>query len=312
MKKEHYLVKGMSCAACQARVDKAVKTTDGVVSCNVNLLTNSMDVEYDERVTDSNKIITSVRNAGYDAKVHNEKLSSNELKDNETPKLLRRLVISFILLIPLFYLGMGYMLNWPIGLLRDDPLILAIIEMVLSLSIMIINRKFFISGTKAIFHKSMNMDTLVMLGSGVAFIYSLVMTIILIIKVISKEDSMSLHMTMMNMSYETAGMVPTLITIGKMLESYSKGKTTNAIKALLDISPKTANVIREEKEIIIPVDEVVIDDIFIIRPGEIIPVDGIVINGESSVDESMLTGESMPIDKIVGSELKSGTINKNG
>ena len=312
MKKEHYLVKGMSCAACQAHVDKAVKTTDGVISCNVNLLTNSMDVEYDEKVTDSNKIITSVRNAGYDAKVHNENLSSEELKDNETPRLLRRLIISFILLIPLFYLCMGYMLNWPIGLFRDNPLILAIIEMVLSLAIMIINHKFFISGTKAIFHKSMNMDTLVMLGSGVAFIYSFVMTIILIIKVINKEDMASLHMTMMNMSYETAGMVPTLITIGKLLESYSKGKTTSAIKALLDISPKTANVIREEKEINVPVNEVVIDDIFIVRPGEIIPVDGIVINGESSVDESMLTGESMPIDKVIGSELKSGTINKNG
>ena len=312
MKKEHFQVEGMSCAACQAHVDKAVRKTDGVINCNVSLLTNSMDVEYDEKVVDSNKIIASVRNAGYDAKVHNEKLTKEELKDNETPKLLRRLIISFILLIPLFYLGMGYMLNWPIGLLRDNPLILTIIEMVLSLAIMIINHKFFTSGIKAIFHGSANMDTLVALGSGTAFIYSFVMTIILIVKVVNKEDMMSLHMIMMNMSYETAGMVPTLITIGKLLESYSKGKTTNAIKALLDISPKTATMIKDGKEITIPVEEVSINDVFIIKPGEIIPVDGEIIFGKSSIDESMLTGESMPVDKDVGDFIKSGTINKFG
>ena len=312
MKKEHYQVKGMSCAACQAHVDKAVKNTKGVTFCNVNLLTNSMDVEYDEKVTDSSKIIASVRNAGYDAKVHNEALSSEELKDNETPKLVKRLVISLVILLPLFYLGMGFMLNWPIGVLRDNPLILAIIEMVLALAIMIINYKFFVSGTKAVFHRSPNMDTLVALGSGVAFIYSLVMTIILLIKTINKEDAMSLQMTMMNISYETAGMVPTLITIGKMLESYSKGKTTNEIKSLLDISPKSATILKDDKEVVVSINEVNVDDVFIVKPGEIIPVDGVVIFGSSSVDEAMLTGESMPVEKEVGSLLKGGTINKNG
>ena len=312
MKKEHYLVKGMSCAACQAHVDKAVKNTKGVVSCNVNLLTNSMDVEYDDNLTNSNEIITSVRNAGYDAKVHNEKLSSEELKDKQTPKLVKRFIISFVILIPLFYLCMGYMLNWPLAVLRDYPLVLAIIEMVLALTIMIINNHFFINGIRSAFKGNMVMGTLVALGSGVSFIYSFVLTIILIVKVINNEDPASFHMIMMNLSYETAGMVPTFITIGKILESYSKGKTTNAIKALLDISPKTANVMRDGNELLIPVSEVVIDDVFIVRPGEIIPVDGIVIDGESSVDESMLTGESMPIEKVIGSNLRSGTINKNG
>ena len=312
MKKEHYQVKGMSCAACQAHVDKAVRNTDGVTFCNVNLLTNSMDVEYDESITNSNKIIASVRNAGYDAKVHNEALSSEELKDNETPKLVKRLVISLVILLPLFYLGMGYMLNWPIGALKENPLILAIIEMVLALAIIIINHKFFVNGIKAIFHLSPNMDTLVALGSGVAFIYSFVMTIILVVKTINKEDAMSLQMVMMNISYETAGMVPTLITIGKMLESYSKGKTTNAIKALLDISPKSATIIKDDKEIVVPINEVNVDDVFIVKPGEIIPVDGMIIFGSSSVDESMLTGESMPVEKEIGSLIKGGTINKNG
>ena len=312
MKKEHYLVKGMSCAACQANVSRAVNKLDGVSFCNVNLLTNSMDVEYDEGVTNPDKIIKSVRDAGYDAEVHNETLSKEDLEDKETPKLIKRLAISAILLIPLFYLGMGFMLNWPLGELVHYPLVLASIEMVLALAIILINIKFFISGTKAVFHKSPNMDTLVMLGSGVAFIYSFVMTIILLVKVINKESMESLHMIMMNISFETAGMVPTLITIGKLLESYSKGKTTNAIKSLLNVSPKVAMVIRDGEQVVVNVDEVEINDRFTVRPGEIIPVDGIITDGDASIDESMLTGESLPLEKGIGSEIKAGTINING
>ena len=310
---EKYDISGMSCAACSARVDKAVRKLEGVNEVNVNLLTNSMVVDYDESKVNKEKIIKAVTDAGYGAALHIEKSrTGKDLEDRETPKLLRRLIISFVLLIPLFYLGMGFMLGWPIGALHDNLLILAIIEMVLSLSIIIINHKFFTSGFKAVIHKSPNMDTLVALGSGVAFIYSFVMTIILAVQVANGAEQMTIHMTAMNLSYETAGMVPTLITIGKTLESYAKGKTTNSIKALMDLSPKTATILKEGKEEEIPINLVQIGDIFIIKPGQSAPVDGEVIEGSSSMDESMLTGESMPIEKEVGSIVKSATINQNG
>ncbi|MCR5505669.1 MAG: heavy metal translocating P-type ATPase, partial [Bacilli bacterium] len=320
---EKYKITGMSCAACSARVNKAVGNLKGVKSVNVNLLTNSMLVSYDDSIT-SEDIIKTVEKAGYGASLLNgnkeeKKASSSlkeEFKDNETPRLLKRLIISLILLIPLVYLGMGYMLNWPLGGLGNNPLILALIEMSIALVIMFVNKKFFISGTKALFHGGPNMDTLVALGSGVAFIYSFIMMFFLGHAAMSGNDLASrqsaLHMIMMNISFETAGMVPTLITIGKTLESYSKGKTTNAIKSLLDLAPKTANVIRNDVEISIPLEEVMINDVFIVRPGESIPVDGMIISGTSSVDESALTGESMPIDKNVGDVVKSATINKNG
>ncbi|MCR4911024.1 MAG: heavy metal translocating P-type ATPase [Bacilli bacterium] len=311
---EKYDISGMSCAACSARVDKAVRKLEGVNDVNVNLLTNSMVVQYNEELTNKEKIISAVVKAGYGASIHVEKeiKTSEDLKDKETPKLLRRLIASIILLVPLFYLGMGFMLEWPIGVLHDNLLILAAIEMVLSLSIMIINRKFFTSGFKAIIHRAPNMDTLVALGSGVAFLYSFIMTIVLLVRVVSGAEQMVIHMTAMNLYYETAGMVPTLITIGKTLESYSKGKTTNSIKALMDLSPKTAIILKEGEEAEIPINLVQIGDIFIIKPGQSAPVDGEVIEGASSVDESMLTGESMPIEKEVGSIVKSATINQNG
>ena len=311
---EKYKITGMSCAACSARVNKAVCKIDGVKEVNVNLLTNSMPVSYDDKVT-SKDIIDAVTNAGYGASLFEQKETSkekdNQFEDKETPKLIRRLIISLILLIPLFYLGMGYMLDWPIGALEEEILILALIEMSLSFAIMLINKKFFISGTKAIFHGGPNMDTLVALGSGVAFIYSFINLFILAHQA-NVNDVMNMNMTMMNLSFETAGMVPTLITIGKTLESYSKGKTTNAIKSLLDLAPKTANIIKDEKEISVSLDEVNVGDTFIVRPGETIPVDGEIISGISSVDESALTGESLPIDKGVGDIVKSATINKNG
>ena len=276
---EKYLINGMSCAACSARVDKAVRNLKGVNDVNVNLLTNSMVVSYDEKHLNENKIINAVRKAGYDAKKAQGYSLEEELKDNETPRLLKRLIISIVLLIPLFYLAMGFMLNWPIGVLKDRLLVLAIIEMVLALAIIVINNRFFISGTKAVIHRSANMDTLVALGSGVAFIYSFVMLIILMIQTINNVPEMNQNMTMMNISFETAGMVPTLITIGKTLESYSKGKTTNSIKTLLDLSPKTAIIIKDNKEIEIPVEQVKIGDVFIVKPGMAVPVDGEIISG---------------------------------
>lgn len=314
---EKYLITGMSCAACSARVNKAVSSLKGVKSVNVNLLTNSMVVSYDEKLVNPSKIITSVEKAGYHAskiEVKNDgpSITKEELVDRETPRLIRRLIISFIVLIPLFYLGMGYMLGWNVGILREKLYILAIIEAILALTIMIINRKFFINGFKAVFKLSPNMDTLVALGSGVSFIYSLVITVILIVNTINGAEMMKLEMLMMNISFETAGMVPTLITIGKMLESYSKGKTTNSIKSLMDLSPKTAILLVDgvEKEVL--VEEIYIDDTFIVKPGMSIPVDGEIIDCISSVDESMLTGESIPVDKNIGDIVKSATINQNG
>lgn len=318
---EKYTISGMSCAACSARVEKAVKNLKGIKEVNVNLLTNSMLVSYDESLT-SQQIIEAVVKAGYGAtlaestqesKIKNDK---KDLEDHETPKLIRRLIISVIILLPLFYLGMGYMFNWPLGYLRENVLILSLIEMSLSLAIMIINKKFFISGTKAIFHGGLNMDTLVALGAGVAFLYSFVMMFFLANAAMSGDDltarEHAMHMIMMNISFETAGMVPTLITIGKTLESYSKGKTTSAIKGLLDLAPKTANVIRNNAELQVNLEDVQLNDVFIVRPGESIPVDGEIIAGSSSVDESALTGESMPVDKNIGDLVKSATINKNG
>lgn len=313
---EKYLITGMSCAACSTRVESSVSKLKGIKSVNVNLLTNSMTVSYDEQLLNCDKIIAAVTKVGYGASLkHSESplaISKEDLSDKETPKLLKRLVASVILLVPLFYLSMGFMLNWPIGLLNENLYALAIIELVLSLSIMILNHKFFVNGTKAIIHKSMNMDTLVMLGSGVAFIYSLVMSVFLFTETANGESINALHHTMMNISFETAGMVPTLITIGKLLESSSKGKTTNAIKSLLDLTPKTATIIIDNVEEIIDVERVRINDTFIVKQGELIPVDGEVISGYSGVDESMLTGESLPIEKGIGDIVKSGTINLNG
>ncbi len=313
---EKYLITGMSCAACSSRVDKAVRALKGVKELSVNLLTNSMVLTYDEKQLSSEKIITAVSKAGYGATLVEESKTPSalkeELEDKETPRLLKRLIVSIILLIPLFYLSMGFMVGWPIGLLSNYPYALAIIELVLSLTIMIINKKFFVSGTKALIHLSPNMDTLVMLGSGVAFLYSLVMAIILFVNTASGASLAHQHHIMMNISFETAGMVPTLITIGKTLESYSKGKTTNSIKALLDLSPKKATLLKDDKEIEVLVEEVKIDDIIIVKQGESIPVDAEVISGYSSVDESMLTGESIPVEKNVGDIVKSATINQNG
>ena len=312
---EKYRITGMSCAACSTRVYNAVCSLNGVKELNVNLLTNSMVISYDESVLSSEQIIKAVSKAGYGAELIKEtniKEKAKELEDFETPKLLKRFIFSLILLIPLFYLSMGYMLGWPIGILNNYLYALCIIEFTLALLIILLNMRFFISGTKAVIHKSPNMDTLVMLGSGTAFIYSTVMMIILFVETAQGSNQASINMIMMNVSFETAGMVPTLITIGKTLESYSKGKTTNSIKALMNLSPKTATKIVDEKEVNVLVEEIQVNDTIIIKQGESIPVDCEVVSGYSSVDESMLTGEPIPLEKTIGDVLKSGTINLNG
>lgn len=312
MEKEKYDITGMSCAACSARVEKAVKNTDGVKEVSVNLLTNSMIVSYDDSIS-SKDIIQAVEKAGYGAKIKGTKIVKEEKKNNETKILLIRLILSIVFLIPLFYLSMGYMLGWNIGDLANDPLTLTYIELILATVLMLINYKFFTNGYKALFHLSPNMDTLVALGSSVAYIYSLVIMGIMIgyASPMIYDYEHIMHLSM-NISFETAGMVPTLITIGKLLESYSKGKTTSAIKNLLNMAPKKATILKDNKQVIVSIEEVKADDIFLVKPGESFPVDGIVIEGNSSADESILTGESLPVDKTVGDKVVSASINQYG
>ena len=313
--KEKFKVEGMTCAACQSHVDKAVRKLDCVSDVSVNLLTNSMEVEFNDE-SDINKINEAVKNAGYKSSLMNTKNNDNDIKserealDNkEVSILIKRLIFSFIFLIPLFYISMGNMVGWPVGIFHKNPILLGLVLMILSFIIMMINNKFFKSGLKSLLHLSPNMDTLVALGSGVSFIYSVILLFIMVINM----DNYHLMMEYsMNFTFETAGMVPTLITIGKMLEAYSKGKTTNALKDLMDLSPKEAHIIRDDKEITILAKNMVVGDIFIVRPGEAIPTDGVIIDGLSSIDESALTGESMPVEKEKNDEVFSGTINQNG
>ena len=321
---EQYLVSGMSCASCQAKVEKAVSAVPGVKSCAVSLLTNSMGVEGDYKSSD---IIKAVENAGYGAKLKDtgenksskssvtEKLQAEEdaLKDRETPKLLKRLVWSVVFLLALMYFSMGYMMwSWPLPKFFDGNYVaVGLVEMLLTIVIMIINRKFFISGFKAIYHRGANMDSLIALGSSAAFIYSTVI-LFLLTRAAADGNTMLIHTYAHEFYFESASMILTLITIGKTLEAYSKGKTTNALKSLMKIAPKTANLIVDGQEKTVSVDDVNVGDIFAVRPGETIPVDGVVIEGVSAVNESELTGESLPVDKQEGSSVSSGTINQSG
>lgn len=310
-----YNVTGMSCAACSARVEKAVSSVDGVSSCSVNLLTNSMGVE---GTATSKEIIEAVEKAGYGAslKTKNKKAKSNsddELKDTQTPKLVKRLVASLVFLAPLMYISMGHMMwGWKLpNFMENNHIAMGLAQMLFAIIIMVINQNFFISGFKGLIHKSPNMDTLVALGSGASFVYS---TYALFAMTIAQTNGdMSAVMSYMDDFYfESAGMILALITVGKTLEAYSKGKTTDALKGLMSLSPKTANVIRDGKETTVDIDDVAVGDVFVVRPGESVPVDGIVIDGESAVDESVLTGESLPVDKAVNDKVTSATINKSG
>ncbi|WP_308617903.1 heavy metal translocating P-type ATPase [uncultured Eubacterium sp.] len=310
-----YNVTGMSCAACSARVEKAVSSVDGVSSCSVNLLTNSMGVE---GTATSKEIIEAVEKAGYGAslKTKNKKVKSNsddELKDTQTPKLVKRLVASLLFLAPLMYISMGHMMwGWKLpNFMENNHIAMGLAQMLFAIIIMVINQKFFISGFKGLIHKSPNMDTLVALGSGASFVYSTYA--LFAMTVAQTKGDMSAVMSYMDDFYfESAAMILALITVGKTLEAYSKGRTTDALKGLMSLSPKTANVIRDGKEITVDIDDVAVGDVFVVRPGESVPVDGIVIDGESAVDESVLTGESLPVDKAVDDKVTSATINKSG
>ena len=292
-----YTVTGMSCAACQARVEKAVSSVPGVSSCAVSLLTNSMGVEGS---ASEQQIIQAVRNAGYDAHLLSDDNSTDLLKDTESPLLIKRLVFSLVFLLALMYVSMGHlMLGLPLpAFLSHKHFLLGIVQLVLSAIVLFINRKFFISGTKALCKLSPNMDTLIALGAGVSFVYSLFV-------LFTTQDVHSLY-------FESAAMIVTLITVGKLLESLSKGRTTNALKSLLRLAPKTAVVLRDGKEVTLALEEVCVGDIFVVRPGQTIPVDGVVTEGQSAVDESALTGESIPVDKSLGSSVSAATLNMSG
>lgn len=299
-------ITGMSCAACVARVEKAVNSVDGVSACSVSLLTNSMGVEGD---IDTQKIISAVENAGYGATLKDEKSMSSEddaLKDTETPKLKKRLITSLGFLIVLMYISMGHVMwGWyfPIA----NPYAIGIIEFILTIIIMVINRRFFINGFKGLLHRSPNMDTLVALGSGASFVYSTY----LLIKMFTVSGEMA-HHYLHEFYFESAAMILTLITVGKMLEARSKGKTTNALKSLMKLAPKTAIILVDGVETEVPIENVKKGDIYIVRPGEQISVDGVIIDGHTAVDESALTGESIPVDKTVGDKVSGGTINQSG
>ena len=316
VKTEKYLVTGMSCAACQAHVEKAVNGVEGVTSCSVSLLTNSMNVT---GTADEAAVIKAVEDAGYGAslekagaKAKGQLFESMEeqLENKEIPVLRNRLISSLIFLLVLMYFSMGVsMWGWPAPKFLEHNMVgIGIIEMLLSGIVMMINKKFFVNGFKALIHKSTNMDTLVAMGSGISFIYSFV-TLLQMTNAGSHEAQMAL---MDELYFESAAMIVTLITIGKLLEAISKGRTTNALKALLNLQPKTAVLIRNSEEVTVPVEEVVAGDVFVVRPGGQIPVDGIIREGECAVDESALTGESVPVDKAPGDKVSAGTINRSG
>lgn len=314
---QNYEVTGMSCAACAARVEKAVSKVPGVTSCSVNLLTNSMVLD---GTASESEIISAVEKAGYGAKNKNagksaEKKSDKDdfLKDKETPVLKKRLFTSLGFLAVLMYISMGHMMwNWPLpSFMEGNHIMIGLSQLLLAAIIMVINQKFFVSGFKSLFHRSPNMDTLVALGSSASFIYSAIILFLMTYfqNLGESEKVMSL---MHEFYFESAAMILTLITVGKMLEAKSKGKTTNALKSLMKLAPQTATVIRDGKEVEVPVEEVQEGDIFTVRPGENIAVDGIVIEGSSAVNEASLTGESIPSEKTEGSKVSSGTFNTSG
>ena len=315
---KQYIVTGMTCSACQNRVEKAVSKVPGVTSCSVSLLTNSMGVEGDVKAAD---IIQAVEKAGYEASVKGENqvqsksAEEDALEDKETPKLKKRLLYSVVFLVLLMYITMGHnMWNFPVpGFLVHNHLGLAIIQMLLALVVMFINRAFFINGFKTLFALSPNMDTLIALGSSVSFAWSfyvLMKMTYLVTSGVSNMDLMELYHN--ELYFESAAMIPALITVGKMLEAKAKGKTTDALKSLMKLAPKTATIIKDNQEVLVNIEEVQVGDIFIVKPGESIPVDGVVIEGESAVNESALTGESIPVDKEVNDSVSAATINASG
>ena len=311
----------MSCAACQARVEKAVAKVPGVTSCSVSLLTNSMGVE---GTASSSDIINAVKAAGYGASLKKDKTqkeaqtgSTSEyedmLKDRETPVMVRRLVASVVLLIPLMYISMGHMMwNWPLpSFMNGNHIAMGLTQLLLTTMIMVINQKFFISGFKSLAHGAPNMDTLVALGSAASYVYS-VYALYAMTDAQLKGDADAVMSYMHEFYFESAAMILTLITVGKMLESISKGRTTDALKGLMKLAPKTAIIKKDGAEVMVPVEQVHKGDLFIVHPGESIPVDGIIVEGTTAVNEAALTGESLPVDKTEGDKVSAATVNQLG
>ena len=315
-----YIVTGMSCAACSARVEKAVSKVPGVTSCSVSLLTNSMGVE---GTATEQEIIKAVKDAGYGASKKGEGAvkaqpaqalaGEDMLKDRETPVLKRRLIASVGFLIVLMYFSMGHMMwGWPVpGFMKDNHVMMGLLQMLLTIAVMVINQKFFISGFEGLIHRAPNMDTLVALGSGASFVYS-TYALFAMTDAQMHGDMDAVMSYMHDFYFESAAMILALITVGKMLEARSKGKTTDALKGLMKLAPKTAVVIRGEKEVQVSIEQVQKGDCFVVKPGENIPVDGEVIEGNSAVNESALTGESIPVDKAVGDKVSAATVNQSG
>ena len=319
MKNQKFQITGMTCAACSAHVEKAAAGVAGVDTVNVSLLMNNMTVEYDDPATPQ-AICAAVEAVGYGARpvssdggAEQTGGSPDVLEDRETPRIRRRLIASLCLLLPLMYVSMGHLMwGWYVpAAFASDPWAIALYQLLLTGLIMVINQKFFISGFQGLMHRAPNMDALVALGSGAAFVYSTAVMFRMGIHLGEHHTEMAMHY-LHDMYFESAATILTLITVGKMLEAYSKGKTTNAIKSLMDLAPKTAHVLRDGAEVTVPAKEVVAGEIFIVKPGESIPVDGEVIEGESAVDESALTGESLPVDKHIGAAVSAATINTNG
>ena len=315
---KQYNVTGMSCAACQARVEKAVSAVPGVEACAVSLLTNSMGVEGS---ADAAAIIKAVEDAGYGASVKDSEDSGsssvpnydNDLKDTETPKIRNRLIASVIILLPLMYVSMGHMMwDWPLpGFLDGNHIAMGIYELILAATIMVINQKFFISGFKGLMHRAPNMDTLVAMGSAASFIYS-VYALFAMSTAQLNGDSTRVIELMDEFYFESAAMILTLISVGKLLEAVSKGRTTNALKDLMKLAAKTAVILVDGVETEVPIEQVKIGDRFVVRPGDNIPVDGVVVEGSSAVNEAALTGESIPVDKAVGDTVSAATSNESG
>ena len=314
---EQYNVTGMSCAACSARVEKAVSKVPGVTACSVSLLTNSMGVE---GTATASAIISAVEQAGYGCSSKSqssqkESLSDAEkaLEDHETPILKKRLIASVGFLLVLMYFSMGHMMwGWPLPAWFDgNHVAMGLVQLLLAGIIMVINQKFFISGFKSLWHRSPNMDTLVALGSMASFVWSVYALFAMTRAQVDGNSELVMHY-MMEFYFESAAMILTLITVGKMLEARSKGKTTDALKGLMKLAPKTATVIRNGAEATVPIDQVVKGDVFVVRPGESIPVDGVILEGSSAVNEAALTGESIPVDKAAGDRISAATVNQSG
>ena len=313
---EQYHVTGMSCAACSARVEKAVKGVPGVTSCSVSLLTNSMGVE---GTASAAAIIKAVQDAGYGASpktadaADTSSADLDALEDHETPKLKKRLIASLIFLAVLMYFSMGHMMwGWPLPHWFDgNHVAMGLVQLLLAGIIMVINQKFFISGFKGLIHRAPNMDTLVALGSSASFLWSTYALFAMTRAQVDGNDELVMHY-MMEFYFESAAMILTLITVGKMLEARSKGKTTDALKSLMKLAPKTATLLRDGAEVSVPIAQVKKGDLFVVRPGENIPVDGIVLEGSSAVNESALTGESIPVDKAEGDKVSAATTNQSG